>query len=142
MRTFKPWMLLAVLALAVVWWSQLPHRAGTVVPAPAPGLGSAADGTSSPDTVSEETLPPEARATLQLIKQGGPFPHRQDGVVFGNYEGLLPSQPRGFYHEYTVDTPGADNRGTRRIITGGNPPQVYYYTDDHYHSFRRFQVDS
>ena len=113
----------------------------TTVPAPAQGLGSAADGTSSPDTVSEETLPPEARATLQLIKQGGPFPHRQDGVVFGNYEKLLPQQPRGYYHEYTVDTPGAQDRGARRIITGGNPPTIYYYTDDHYHSFRSFEIN-
>jgi len=61
-------------------------------------------------------------------------------VTFGNYEGLLPKQPRGYYREYTVETPGARTRGTRRIITGGNPPEVYYYTDDHYRSFRRFEV--
>ena len=85
-------------------------------------------------------LPPEARNTLALIARGGPFPHQQDGVVFGNYEHLLPNEPRGYYHEYTVETPGAHDRGARRIITGGNPPEVYYYTDDHYRSFREFMV--
>jgi guanyl-specific ribonuclease Sa len=86
-------------------------------------------------------LPAEADATLQLIARGGPFPHRQDGGVFGNREGLLPDRPRGYYHEYTVETPGARDRGARRIITGGNPPLAYYYTDDHYRSFRRFRMD-
>lgn len=62
-------------------------------------------------------------------------------MTFGNYEGLLPKQPRGYYREYTVETPGASTRGARRIITGGNPPVVYYYTDDHYRSFRRFEVN-
>jgi ribonuclease T1 len=86
-------------------------------------------------------MPPEACVTLALIMQGGPFPYSQDGVVFGNYEGLLPQQPRGYYHEYTVETPGARNRATRRIITGGTPPQVFYYTGDHYRSFQPFQVN-
>ncbi|RDS86857.1 ribonuclease [Dyella psychrodurans] len=86
-------------------------------------------------------MPPEACDTLARILQGGPFPYSQDGVVFGNYEGRLPSQPRGYYHEYTVDTPGARNRATRRIITGGTPPQVFYYTGDHYQSFQPFQVN-
>ena len=67
-----------------------------------------------------------------MIQRGGPYPHRQDGSVFGNFEGHLPRQPRGWYHEYTVETPGARNRGTRRIITGGTPPSEWYYTDDHY----------
>lgn len=85
-------------------------------------------------------MPPEACVTLTAILQGGPFPYSQDGVVFGNYEGLLPQQPRGYYHEYTVSTPDARNRGTRRIITGGTPPAMFYYTDDHYRSFKPFQV--
>lgn len=85
-------------------------------------------------------LPPEAHATLRLITQGGPFPHSQDGSVFGNRERHLPSKPRGYYREYTVETPGLGHRGARRIITGGQPPDVYYYTDDHYDSFRSFQV--
>jgi ribonuclease T1 len=86
-------------------------------------------------------LPREARATLQLIKQGGPFPHDKDGVVFGNYERLLPKQKRGYYREFTVKTPGAHNRGARRIVAGGEAgaPGEYFYTDDHYASFRRIQ---
>ena len=85
-------------------------------------------------------LPPQAIHTLALIESGGAFPHRQDGEVFGNYEHLLPEEPRGYYHEYTVETPGARDRGARRIITGGTPPSVYYYTDDHYRSFHKFTV--
>lgn len=85
-------------------------------------------------------LPPEAQHTLTLIQRGGPFPHRQDGSVFQNREGRLPRQPGGYYREYTVDTPGLDHRGTRRIVTGGKPPREYYYTDDHYESFRRFEI--
>ncbi len=83
-------------------------------------------------------LPTEARATIALIQRGGPFPHRQDGNVFGNREGHLPSKPRGWYHEYTVDTPGLSHRGARRIVTGGDPPQTWHYTSDHYDSFRAF----
>jgi guanyl-specific ribonuclease Sa len=82
-----------------------------------------------------KALPPEARETLRLIKNGGPFPYKQDNTVFSNYEGLLPKQPQGYYHEYTVVTPGASNRGTRRIIAGKGGE--YYYTDDHYASFKR-----
>jgi ribonuclease T1 len=77
---------------------------------------------------------------VHRITNGGPYEHRQDGAVFGNYEGLLPAQPRGYYHEYTVQTPGVRSRGARRIVTGGTPPVVWYYTDDHYRSFRRFEV--
>ncbi|GGD53802.1 ribonuclease domain-containing protein [Pseudoxanthomonas indica] len=86
-------------------------------------------------------LPPEARQTLELIARGGPYPHRQDGSVFGNREGRLPRQPKGYYHEYTVDTPNLGHRGARRIVTGGNPPAEFYYSDDHYDSFRRFEYD-
>lgn len=85
-------------------------------------------------------LPPEAIATLELIQRGGPFPYRQDGTVFQNRERLLPQKPRGYYREYTVPTPGAGNRGARRWVTGGDPPQVFYYTDDHYRSFRLIEV--
>jgi ribonuclease T1 len=84
-------------------------------------------------------LPPEARATLALIERGGPFPHRQDGTTFYNRERLLPPRPNGYYREYTVRTPGAGDRGARRIVTGGHPPEVYYYTEDHYRSFRRIE---
>ncbi|MBJ7338188.1 ribonuclease domain-containing protein [Mycolicibacterium sp.] len=85
------------------------------------------------------TLPPQVADTVRLIQSDGPFPFpRNDGVVFGNREGHLPDQTRGYYHEYTVITPGASNRSTRRIITGGSPstdPPQYYYTGDHYDSF-------
>lgn len=92
-----------------------------------------------PATLAAATLPPEARDTLALIRQGGPYPYRRDGVTFQNREGRLPDAPNGFYREYTVTTPGSRDRGARRIISGGRPATVFYYTDDHYRSFRRIQ---
>ncbi len=83
-------------------------------------------------------LPPEARATLVLIKKGGPFPYSRDGIVFGNREGLLPAQSRGYYREYTVPTPGSRDRGARRIISGGRGG-AYWYSADHYRSFKRIK---
>ena len=91
-------------------------------------------------TVSLATLPAEAQRTHQLIYAGGPFPYRKDGSVFGNRERLLPAQRRGFYLEYTEATPGARNRGARRIVCGGKQPQTpetCFYTSDHYNSFGR-----
>ena len=96
------------------------------------------EGTSVTDLVFDT---PEAVATLEQIERGGPFPYDRDGSVFQNRERHLPDQPRGYYREYTVATPGARDRGARRIVTGGQPPEVYYYTDDHYRSFRRVEVD-
>jgi ribonuclease T1 len=95
-----------------------------------------------PDRIAAQDLPLEARQTLVLIKRGGPFPFVKDGVVFGNYEGLLPKRKRGYYHEFTVPTPGSRSRGARRIISGGDPmlTEEFYYTDNHYASFRR--IDS
>jgi ribonuclease T1 len=90
--------------------------------------------------VALASLPPEAQATHRLIHQGGPFPYSKDGTVFFNRERLLPAQPRGHYREYTVRTPGARNRGARRIVCGGRPPtrpDVCFYTADHYASFSR-----
>ncbi|MFN4340964.1 MAG: ribonuclease domain-containing protein [Azonexus sp.] len=87
------------------------------------------------DTVTVGQLPPEARQTLALIKAGGPFPYDRDGVIFGNFEKRLPIQPRGYYREYTVITPGRRDRGARRIVAGKQGE--YFYTDDHYRSFRR-----
>jgi ribonuclease T1 len=90
-------------------------------------------------TVGIAQLPRQAVATLRLIETGGPFPFEKDGVVFGNRERLLPRQPRGYYHEYTVPTPRARDRGARRIVCGGARRQVgeCYYSDDHYASFKR-----
>ncbi len=85
-------------------------------------------------------LPKEARETLSLIRKGGPFPYSKDGVVFGNREKALPKQPRGYYHEYTVKTPGAKNRGARRIVCGGiQTSGDCFYTDNHYESFRKIK---
>jgi ribonuclease T1 len=80
-------------------------------------------------------LPKEARETLALIKQGGPFPYSRDGAMFANREGRLPLAPRGTYREYTVKTPSSRDRGARRIIAAGS--NRYWYTADHYRSFRR-----
>ncbi len=88
---------------------------------------------------SHAGLPPEAIETLALIQRGGPFPYRKDGTTFQNRERLLPAKPRGYYREYTVPTPGSRDRGARRIVAGGNPPEVFYYTADHYSSFRQIE---
>jgi ribonuclease T1 len=100
----------------------------------------AARGEPAGTSVALGQLPPEAQGTYQLILSGGPFPLRKDGVVFGNRERALPREPRGFYHEYTVKTPGARNRGARRIVCGGREiarPEACYYTGDHYASFQQ-----
>lgn len=87
--------------------------------------------------VSLSGLPVEARDTFHLIKQGGPFPYPRDGIVFGNREHQLPQQVRGYYHEYTVKTPGVQHRGARRIVCGAVPE--CYYTGDHYQTFQRIR---
>lgn len=87
--------------------------------------------------ISVSELSPQARNTLHLIKQGGPFPYPRDGAVFSNYEHRLPRQPRGYYHEYTVRTPGARNRGPRRIVCGA--VVECYYSGDHYRTFQRIE---
>lgn len=94
-------------------------------------------GRESASDIALTSLPPEAIATLELIERGGPFPYRKDGSTFHNRERLLPQKPRGYYREYTVPTPGSRDRGARRLVVGGSPPEVVYYTDDHYRSFRR-----
>ena len=85
-------------------------------------------------------LPSQAYDTLDLIDQGGPFPYSQDGTVFSNKEGVLPSQSSGYYHEYTVKTPGSSTRGARRIVTG-EEYQEDYYTADHYATFDLIDFD-
>lgn len=80
-------------------------------------------------------LPPEVQTTINLISQSGAFPHPKDGSVFKNLEGLLPPQPLGYYREYTVETPGTTDRGSRRLITGQN--REMYYTNNHYNSFQQ-----
>jgi len=116
-----------------------------VVALSTPAVARTTQHAGSQDVISIRALPPEAQRVLVLIQQGGPFPHKKDGVTFFNRERLLPSQARGYYTEYTVPTPGARNRGARRIVAGrgasGNPATSgeYWYTSDHYSSFQRIQ---
>ena len=119
-----------VLLLGIGW---LASRGGS---APAGGGGTSAGGgsTATAGPVRAADLPPEARHTLALVRSGGPYPYPRDGIVFSNREGLLPKEPSGYYHEYTVVTPGSADRGARRIIVGQHGEE--YYTDDHYASFR------
>nr|AKQ70970.1 guanyl-specific ribonuclease Sa [bacterium enrichment culture] len=105
---------------------------------------SSAAARTGPDGIAEVrlgSLPPEAREVHAAIVRGGPFRYERDGVAFGNREKMLPARPRGYYHEYTVPTPGVKTRGARRIVCGGAaaPPEICYYTDDHYQSFRRIR---
>lgn len=138
------WLIVAILlVLAWEWWGR-----GAASTAQTPNASSMpAEFEATPvqveakrEPVGGEALPPEAQTTLRLIKTGGPFPFERDGVVFGNYERRLPSRPRGYYHEYTVPTPGLSHRGARRIVTGGDPPREYWYSADHYESFHRIEA--
>lgn len=103
-------------------------------------------GALAPDEIDAKALPREARTVLAAIRSGGPFAYAKDGVTFGNYERNLPSKQRGYYREYTVETPGARTRGARRVVCGAetrdwarNAPAQCYYTDDHYATFRRIR---
>jgi len=119
--------------------SGAPQAAASAVSAPDSAAATPAPSPSRSNN-PYPNLPHEAVTTLQLIQHGGPFPYERDGIVFQNRERQLPPQPRGYYHEYTVVTPGSRDRGARRIIAGGNPPKVFYYTDDHYRHFQRIEV--
>ena len=136
LRSLRP----AGLAFAIALSLSAPFDSVAKAPpplAPVPALTvNAGDGA----TIARADLPREALAVDRLIRAGGPFAHPKDGIVFGNRERLLPRRPRGEWREYTVATPGARDRGARRIVCGGVPPtapDVCYYTDDHYASFRR-----
>ena len=151
------WLMLAVAALA--WWSwqqQATHTPSSngatpppvlsapTVPASAPARSARA---AAPASVAYPNfLPVEAHAVLDRIVHGQPHPYPQDGGIFGNRERRLPAQPRGYYREYTVPTPGERDRGARRLITGGAAsanamPRQFWYTADHYRSFRAFQLN-
>ncbi|AHI00716.1 hypothetical protein GCM10010174_45890 [Kutzneria viridogrisea] len=113
----------------------------TASAAPVGVLQASCGDTSEFQQVALSSLPAQATDTVDLIKQGGPFPYpKNDGVVFGNREGILPACASGYYHEYTVITPGSSNRGTRRIITGS--AGEYFYTADHYESFVLVDINS
>jgi ribonuclease T1 len=136
----------AVLALVVL--GVLLVRGGTEAQTAAPRpltstTTSASTSTSDPETglplVALSSLPQEAQRTVRLIERGGPFPYAKDGATFGNRERLLPARRPGWYREYTVRTPGEDDRGARRIVTGDDDRQLFW-TDDHYQSFSRLQA--
>jgi ribonuclease T1 len=117
----------AVLVLAVLWWLGQPGGEDPPDLDPVSGL----------PVVAEADLPVEAVEVLADIDAGGPYAYDRDGITFGNYEGLLPDEARGFYREYTVTTPGVDHRGARRIVVGGS--EYFYWTADHYESFARIR---
>jgi len=110
----------------------------------AAGIAFTASARTTPQALADVALadlPREARDVHALVGSGGPFPFDRDGIVFGNREKLLPAQSRGYYHEYTVRTPGVKSRGGRRLVCGGpaKAPDACYYTDDHYRSFRKIR---
>lgn len=123
-----------VIVILLAWKSIAPFYEGFSQPATQPS--------SSQGRVSgAHAGNPQLEQTLQLILSGGPFPYpHKDGTTFQNREGLLPKESSGYYREYTVPTPGARDRGARRVVTGDQPPVVYYYTEDHYRSFVRLEV--
>jgi len=135
--------------MTVAIWRHYARVMAFVRPRLAPALAAAflalvagsalARGPADIGTVPLSVLPKEAKATLTLIRAGGPFPYEKDGATFGNRERLLPPRSRGYYREYTVPTPNARDRGARRIVAG----QVgeYYWTADHYRSFQRIAED-
>jgi len=133
--------LLAAIVLIGLWlWTKRSDNGDLHAPVATPAGQVAAPAPSASTLQYPEFLPREAHDVLTRIAQGGPYAHRQDGSVFQNREKRLPAQPRGYYREFTVETPGSDDRGARRIITGGDPPVEYWYTQDHYRSFRRFEL--
>lgn len=147
----RTWFWIGLLLLAFVagdWFASRRSASNTTVPASSPTTTSpstreaplALPGSQPVSTPDALGLPVEARDMLARIAAGGPFEHRQDGSVFQNRERQLPSRPRGWYREYTVETPGSDDRGARRIVAGGDPPSEYWYSDDHYRSFRRIDA--
>jgi ribonuclease T1 len=158
-------LIVAIITAILVWWASgdggSADRADQQPPATSPASQSTApsdqtdptkpgnttnttptdptSGSIDPESglpwVSADELPPEAAETLKEIDNGGPFEYDRDGVVFRNREGILPDHPEGYYHEYTVTTPGEHDRGARRIVTGQGGE--FYYTSDHYESFAR-----
>ncbi len=138
LRSFTPPLLTTVilLALALLGLSACGQATAPEAPRAEIILPPQPAGDDLPE-IALPDLPSEARRTLDLIRTGGPFPYSRDGTVFGNRERLLPAQARGYYREYTVVTPGSRDRGARRIVAGAGGE--YYYTDDHYDSFRRIR---
>ncbi|MFJ4871831.1 ribonuclease domain-containing protein [Streptomyces sp. NPDC088757] len=140
----RPPRVLLALVLAVLLGGFLagcsPSGGATGTAAPTRTTATAAPtGASGLPAVRAADLPPEARRTLDLVARGGPYPYAKDGTVFSNFEKVLPGRERGYYHEYTVKTPGERDRGARRLVTGRGGET--YYTDDHYETFREVVGD-
>ena len=138
--TSRSWsrLLFAVAAILLAAWLLRP---AAQAPRPPPAAIPDTSGTSAPAqvrTALPDFLPAEAVAVIRQVQSGARFAHPQDGSVFGNRERRLPRREHGYYREYTVPTPGLKHRGARRIVTGGDPPAEWYYTADHYESFRPF----
>ena len=128
----------AVLTAALLWWGQGDGSTPTAEPAsPTSPTSTASTSEAGVPTVALADLPSQAGDTVELIDAGGPFPEDEDDGVFGNFEGLLPDEERGYYREYTVQTPGLDHRGARRIVAGSSGE--LYWTADHYQSFERIE---
>jgi ribonuclease T1 len=132
-----------VAALGLVYGLSVRERSAPATTATVGTGASNASGVAGTSAAAERApsfLPREAVDTLRAIERGGPYPYERDGIAFQNRERRLPEMPRGYYREYTVPTPGSRDRGARRIVAGGEPPEIYYYTDDHYRSFRRVEL--
>lgn len=139
------WVASALIGLAALWLGVDADKLRNHPEQAVEQIGQAIAQTSTPAPSAQPPagqwpsfLTNEAIQTVALIQRGGPYPYRQDGTTFGNREKRLPQRQRGWYREFTVDTPGLSHRGPRRIVTGGNPPSEWYYTADHYDSFRPF----
>jgi ribonuclease T1 len=128
----RQWLLRGALASVFVTLAAVVSQGGLIVAA------HAWETRATLGTIQASAMPAEAQGVLKEIAAGGPYAYAKDGVVFGNYEHILPQQRRGYYHEYTVPTPSAHNRGARRIVCGGPSQQIgdCYYTGDHYASFQ------
>jgi len=136
MTNYRSRLAAVLFALLAVFFTGV----GTVSASPAVAEQNACGNLSGFSHTTLSALPAEATTTYNLIQQGGPYPYpKNDGVVFSNREGILPACSSGYYHEYTVPTPGASNRGTRRIITGNGGE--YFYTGDHYATFKVIDVN-
>ena len=133
-RTQRRVLSLATAVLVALVWC---YVAGSDSTTPEPTTSSGVDRVSGLPLVAESDLPAEAVVTLERIDDGGPFGYSRDGVVFWNRERILPQQQRGYYHEYTVPTPGESDRGARRIVSGAE--DEFYWTPDHYQSFERIR---
>ncbi|MBW3551610.1 MAG: ribonuclease [Proteobacteria bacterium] len=138
------WLIVA-LVLAGLWFWMQPLEVEQVAPPPDAAAAGTSSGAPGPPPWRDHDdypafLPREAHAVLDDILRGGPFEFPRDGSTFHNREARLPARPRGYYREFTVPTPGARDRGERRIVSGGDPPREYWYSDDHYRSFRAFEL--